>query len=655
MRTTAAGGPFVATIFPVDDNGDLAAEPVATTTVPMQVPLYLDAGEYKMRLAGQGRFSEAVRFSISPGEMHDLRYVDRRPPPNEIDIQDKWVATIGGSDDAEYLSTLDSSTLSIFGRGGQPLLEVRTRDIAGTDDAVDFGYQIDQEWTGNRNAIHPYFAKVSRLISDAVDLNGDGSDDFVISARNAPVIAAIGRNGKTLWKSRLQIPQRDDFPPISPLTRRRIPLGFPFVLQIIPIDDLNADGTADLVVNLVRINPDVGTEPYLVTISGKTGDEIATTTMPPIRASKPLTVWPTQGRLLFRSRKVDEQRQPHVLSHYDREHLRRNDYVWEHNVLWSTTSVESTLPVTPPLQLIELGDRKVAVTFTHDSINVWDLSTGQPVGESISLPFQMDSVPLAVHLGKGSPPAYFAWSSESVPAGNTVPRQAGLFVLGEPHPRWVTRREIRWDILANGQETSDLPLAADLDGDGVDELIVPQRDRQRANSDGQLDCLDITTGGSKWNRPVPIQGIELLPERAVVVRDVDGDDIRDLVVASLSGRRSGDEVWAQNSNAQEFAFFIDLISGADGTLLSWRRLPITLINSTNLTFDIDSIHYDPTSRASEVSASIVYGDGEDATLESMTVGIDLLSDAPPKIARDHTSQSERDADAARLLPTTFGS
>ncbi len=62
VRIAAAGGPFAASIYPVDSSG-ASQPPIMTTTVPMQEPIELEQGEYQIRLASSGRHSE-LRDSV---------------------------------------------------------------------------------------------------------------------------------------------------------------------------------------------------------------------------------------------------------------------------------------------------------------------------------------------------------------------------------------------------------------------------------------------------------------------------------------------------------------------------------------------------------------------------------------------------------------
>lgn len=637
LRASAAGGPFVASIFRVNDSGQCEPEPVATTTVPMQSPLQLKTGEYQMRLAGHDRFSETARLSIHRGQVQSVRYVDRRPPPTPIDIANKWTVSLRGSDGRPSLATLDASDLRVYASGGELVAEIPLAKIESESQA-DFRYLIDQPWSGRRGAIRPVYAAPARMMPHAIDLNDDGQDDFVLTARDAPVVVAVNRQGETIWSTRLEPDRTPSFPALPLTDRKGKPWQFPFIFQIVPLADVNADGTGDLLINLSRINLRHGSERFLVTVSGRDGEIIATAKLPPVIAHATPETWPTQGTLLVRSRASDEERNPRHMRQYERERLRRNDFAYEQNLLWSVTSQSAAVPVTAPVDVCELGGTKVAVTFTNDSISTWSLTSGEQVGKTIELPFELNSRPITVRLGNGQPPAFFAWSGN---ADGTSPlhRRVALFVLGEPEPRWSRLANIPWELLANGAEESDLPLSQDLNGDGVDELLLPTRTSSLWSDAGRLECIDAATGEPFWKQPIEVKASEIVPERAVVVRDVDGDGVRDVAVASLVGRESGDRYWAMNLQSRDYWIYIDIYSGADGSKLLWRRAEIPAFETTSSVFDIDSLRYHETPGQDFIFASVVYGSTKELSLNSLTVSLDLSSDAPLRIAHGITQRT----------------
>jgi outer membrane protein assembly factor BamB len=633
LMVTAAGGPFVASIHRVSEVGRADPEPVVTTTVPMQRPLDLDASEYIMQLAGDGKFSESVQFAVAAGEAQSLRYVDRRPAPIEIEIQEQWTDVLNASDGSQYLSTLNGQNWSVYGSGGRSIFDLPVEAISADEAAVDFSYRIDDPWMGNRNATRPNFARPQRVMTQPIDLDDDQKVDFVITARSAPVAAAFDQNGQRLWATRLDLPWHETIPPPPTVNRKGEPWNLPFIFEVLPLDDLDDDGTNDLVFSVSQINPQRGTVPFLVTVSGRSGTVLTVIPLPIVTASPTLSTWPAQGKLRYPSRKADEQRNPRHLTQFRGEFLRRNNSANENRILWSETSIASTFPVTPRIHLVEHNGLAVAVTVTGNSIDTWDLVGGQRVGQTQTLPFEIASRPIAVRLGPDKPPGLMIWSASPTQNSGMPSRRAALIVLGQPEPLWDRRLDVRWDLLSMGQEASDLPLASDLDGDGVDEIIVSTFDESVDWLDGgHVDCLDAGTGLSKWKRSLEVKSTELLIERGVAVDDLDGDNVRDVAIISTSGRSMGDTNWASNKQAAHFWVYLDIVSGADGSHLSWQRVPVRVVADVGHIFDIDSIGYQPKSKPHVVSASIVHGDVNDPLLDSMTIRFDLTDHTAPEIA-----------------------
>jgi hypothetical protein len=108
----------------------------------------------------------------------------------------------------------------------------------------------------------------------------------------------------------------------------------------------------------------------------------------------------------------------------------------------------------------------------------------------------------------------------------------------------------------------DWPLIADLDGDGSSEIVIPGESMARRGASlsgdspaptGEIVVVDGRTGNSRWRCRVVTMHQQL--DRFIVGPDINGDQVRDLFVATMSG------------NIRKL--YVDALSGKDGDLLWW--------------------------------------------------------------------------------------
>lgn len=115
---------------------------------------------------------------------------------------------------------------------------------------------------------------------------------------------------------------------------------------------------------------------------------------------------------------------------------------------------------------------------------------------------------------------------------------------GEPASFALATLEPEWQW--TGGELASLPIVADVDGDGIPEIVI---NITRAGTDddniGELALLDSTTGKQKWRlRHEPgKQRFGSHGRATLAVTDVDGDKLPDIIYA---GRPDGDALDARS-------------------------------------------------------------------------------------------------------------
>lgn len=648
VRTS--GGSVSGTIHQVNERG--VANPIAlkSVTIPMPDSIELPAGDYKINLAEHGKPSRSAQFHVYGGDATQSRYrgqADRKSIP--IDNASLWPIRADGNHD--WIATFDKGQFQVFGESGTKMASIDVASItpSGPPDGdswdQQFTYDPELEYQGNRAAVDSYFGRPERVMRSAVDLDGDHQHDFVITAQTEPALAAIGSDSSLLWARKLDLPAVE-----NPKKHRRQPS--PSVMQVVPIDDVDDDGNQDLLVNVSRSLFRSEVEPYIVTVSGRTGETIALAKLPVRKPdpNRPIMSWPSEG-ILFQSAD-HETRTYFPLSRSGSGTLHRGLGGLTKDIRYQSGFFGFNLPATPPLHLCRWGNRFVAVASTDRDLTAWDVATGKQVGDTTELPFSIACNPKPVSLGPNSPPAFWILSARSPQSLDaSFKRQtAALMVLGESEPRWKKMFAFDWGYHTSSVERSDLPLCSDLDGDGVDEVIFPEYAENWLGHSGSVNCFRGDTGKPLWDQAVEIDFLERTVERAAVLRDFDGDGVRDIAAVSLSGRSGGLAPWelanhrAVNSSVihsrQSFAVFVDLISGANGNRLGWTLSPINAPHDNIAVAEIDRLASDGDSI---VEASVVVGDRLENQLQSLTVRFDLDRKDPPQTLIGLTRVGFRDS------------
>ena len=131
--------------------------------------------------------------------------------------------------------------------------------------------------------------------------------------------------------------------------------------------------------------------------------------------------------------------------------------------------------------------------------------------------------------------------------------------------------------------TPDWPVAADLDGDGRPEIIVPNTGVMPPLSGYRgLRLLDGLTGKTRWARPMrPDTAATDGLDQIEVAPDLDGDGTRDLIaVSTFEGKSPATAAGAQPEEPERT--YVDAISGKDGHPLWWWHVELPVQKFTRI-------------------------------------------------------------------------
>ncbi|HET6880363.1 MAG TPA: protein kinase [Pirellulales bacterium] len=673
VQISSAGGPIEAAIRRTPVDGD-AADGVASVALPMRQPLDLEAGDYEIAFASRGRFGERARLQLDARDAATPRYIDRRPAPTAVDVEGMWVSEIHSADGSDelFLGTLSDRYLAVYAEGGRerfrcgvgvpPALEnaggtPAPQNAGGTpapqvkpgDDRaplplgkltttaelfkhVDFTYQIDAPFTGKRLARRPYLAQPQRLMPEAVDLNRDGKFDFVVAARLEPILAALDHRGNLLWASRVEASLPSDAPPPW-IGADQKEVQLPSVLQMLPAGDQTGDGICDvLVVSMaIRSPPAVAPQvvyPQISLLSGRDGNLVWTTAPPPITAVNG-SRWPLDGLLEYRSREIDEWRSVRPLSVQNSLgglHVTRNMLLADRRVRWIAQPL-GQLPVTPPIKLSDDGEHALVITAASEARKL-DLGSGrwrEPIALAPSGSVLATS-PRTIRRGAGREPGILVDYLDDKAYGMLVGERLALYDSEHPNPLWSKSLVADTNMAEPGFEQADFPFVADLDHDGMDEILVSAPDDRGAKL---VRCLDAEKGDDCWDAAVRVRCAEASPERVCLVGDLDADGVDDLAIASLYGEAIRDNAQSIRSQRASVSIYIDVVSGHSGRRLKLAHQEIGEVDQFTRVVEIDDLCL---SSPGVVEASLVWGDPRERLLDSLTVRFSLTRDELPLLA-----------------------
>lgn len=631
----SVNGPYVATIHPVESNGSTGPA-IKTVAVPMQTAIRLEAGDYEVSLSSHALPSKLTRLAVAVGESTTCRHIDRRKVNEGISFGENQIAIVRDLDGADLLAALNGERLSVYGRNEQKLADVDLAKIDTEADATEFGFLATDTYSGHRSALNPYYCKPRRLMARAMDANGDGQGDYVLTSRKSPRLAAIDHHGETIWSTRVALPEL-----LKPPKQRARAL-LPSVIDVVPIHDLDADNIDDLVVTLIRATDFSQVESFIATVSGKSGETISLTTLPIEKPdnNQPIRAWPREGLLIHRHGNRNA-REVGPVNQYARRFYRPSMKSDKTVTLNGPGFFGFNLPVPPPLHLTTYQGRSVAVRVTDRTIDAWDLMTGKQVGKTSELPFPLAARPVEIRTGDTETPTFLIWSERN--AANPTSQAMAVIGLGDDSVRWKKDVALHWNLYAFQLERCDFPLVADLDADGVDEILLSENGVDNWRDSGMLNCYAADTGERKWKRGQRIDSLERLVERGAVLRDFDNDGVRDVAIATIMGRRDymGMPEVASPAGTQRFHVFVDLFSGKSGQKLQTRQAPFDAPHESKFVLEIDRLCSDG---VSQLEVSVVSGEYEPDEYEATTLRFDLLENRPAEVIRGVSRVGSSDSD-----------
>ncbi|MBX3420943.1 MAG: serine/threonine protein kinase [Pirellulaceae bacterium] len=632
-KLTSSGGPYVISL--ANASGPPGSQrQIESVTLPMQQPQQIRTGSYDIQIAQPGRFSQPATMHLLPGQSMVMHYLDGYPGPPEIDIEGQLVTEVRCVENPNdcTLVTIDQQQLTAYGPAGKLLFQLSTTfspsvpddneesseaqvpRVASTEQlmqSIDFGFHRNDLWD-QYWAVQPNVAMPARVLSPSTDLDGSGHVDMVLSARWKPVIAAIDHQGNMLWHVRLPVEIPEEAQPIQHWR----PMELSAVSQMRLADDITGDGVAEIVVVTQR-EMDVakkGSQVFsqMSVVDGRTGQVIWTQSIAPI-VTELASRWPRAGLLP----------RPALMQQIAREMFMIQPYrPIRQTPKTGLQSIRSNLPamlaILPPIHFMDRqGQSNVAVWHPQTGLMFFDLASGNqadPVplqeidvqDESLISTHAKKSLstlhpPMAdlvreVRLGKDRSKGLLFVGRLDVDAPVTADFQDDdlvLYDVDQQSVMWHDRQPMLYSQSLYGTEQSDFPLVADLDHDGIDEIYFSRvHDSSQSVPYQSIQVRDAVAGKLLWNKPARLSSFEVVPQRACVVPDINGDAVDELAVVTLcdlDGLSNRQMVWAIKSmdKPQMLYLMIDVLCGRTG-----RRLKLLSHPVANIPHYLEQVSYE---------------------------------------------------------------
>jgi serine/threonine protein kinase len=526
----------------LDENESAVTPPV---TVPTQQPLELPNGNYHLRVAGRGRFSEVVRLHAPRGEhlTYQLGLNDQTLwPPIETDGFAVLQRGGGGNSvvfDQEGISLVNGGDGSR--RWKRTLAEGTRSTVAGAPNLLWPWYSA-YNWSGVDK-----FDTRPVVVDGRTDINRDGHQDLVIAARHQCWLLALsGSNGEVLWYadrgSKVE----------NTTTRRQIGVTHTVTSAVCGtpqlIDDVDHDGVQDLLATFVDGSKggDQGIQRWVETVSGASGKTIWRYDIAPkYFDGGPATPYAYR---LFTDRSEGIREGGGGLIPVEEAAYRVAPRWLER--------VGSFVEIPDAAQMTKIdGVRRVV--FTAGSRLILLADNDPHAVKEIDLSFRPARTPRWMDVN-GDDSAEMIAVEEVPNPGRQVPdARVVVWSLRENALLWDKKldaslvRRSTWS-----SHDPQWPLLTDLDGDQRCEIVMPDgssRSKAGALPSGKITVCDAATGEVRWQKR--IMCVDRQVDHFTVGPDIDGDGRRDVFVATLWGER--------------YEAFFEALSGHDGTTL-WR-------------------------------------------------------------------------------------
>lgn len=518
-------------------------------TVPTQLPLRVPTGQYQLRVAHPGHLSTTCDFHLPREHVIHLNVDDEPPQLWSIDVRGEFFAI--PSDDGTDIVAIAGDGVRCY-RGKTGRLDWQFDPAAHLDELREAAPGLlwpDKQFAIDRRGT---FRRGTWRVAQSTDLSGDAIADVVIaSGRQAWLLALDGLDGKLLW---LAARGSDVVSPSTELLARQYrSLLISAVIDGPHLtDDVDADGIPDLLVTCAdtqhRSDEDdsVGeTLRWVEAVSGVSGETIWRADLPDDwfalaageTAPAALSWFLEAGTWSSGGGGGGGYRFTRRRGHYEKRAQRRF--------------------IPSPVELFPDTPKSTAMLFCGQSLLTIDTSNGEQLRRdnfdaSPELPVRYANL-----AGDASVEVIAVSPIVAAKRGSPDAIHVAAWSLTEQRPLWSKEFPAAFpSTKSSHSRRPDYPLAEDLDGDGLCELILPTETPEISRTGtpwGELSVLEGATGEQRWTRRVPTADQQV--DHFLAGPDINGDGHREVFAATIWGH--------------EMEVYVDCLSGKDGSTL-WR-------------------------------------------------------------------------------------
>ncbi len=549
VTLTTEGPPLVAELL--DGEGQLVNGPF---TVPVQSPVAVPSGSYRLQLSGEGFLSETFLLEIERGSHQKIDVgLDHRQLWKPIRVSGAFeVVALESREDIILLEKQGITRL--HGETSETVwqLNLDPQHQPLLAETPGFTWYSSETYTPSGRG---KFSRAPILIQPPPDLDGDGTGDLVWAFQHQAALLAIsGKEGTILWTNAAYAGLAEELGLPVRLPRHAedaisAALGPP------DLADLDGDRTPDLLVTFACTG-DAGGEPrrWIEAISGKTGK----------------TLWRTilENHLFAIDQKTAV---PYSCRWFHGggsgiTNTFTGKEIGSVQIRGWSRRISAWLPAPYPARLISGGRTQTVLCSAGSHLIILKPESGATAGAPHDLGFLPVRPPQIADFDSDGREEVLLLrqlpESEENPSGKV---ELVLLSPGSGETIWWKSLAAYWDALEWYEKPLEWPLLADLDGNGTLEVIVPAlpdtKEKQAGNSPALL-IINGETGADRLRASIPPgkSGSAHLgqPDRFTVGPDLDGDGSREIFLAILEA-----------AGSQKTILAVEAISGKDGRRL-WR-------------------------------------------------------------------------------------
>jgi predicted Ser/Thr protein kinase len=522
-------------------------------TLPMQESVSLAAGKYQVRTSGEGALSQT--FDVDVHRASALAY--------SVDLHD------------EQLLSMDIPRAFAFADLGK-----RRKSIVliGNDGIAPFGWTPPRAnkdapelktwagfhwpWSSGSEPLSGFglFDLRPWIAPRGFDLNGDGERDLICAGRHQAWLMAIsGKDGAILWFAGrgqdLKISPQPNRPYFQRYAVSSTTLGEPIIDR-----DCDGDGVSDVIATFGDVGADmnrmsggqVAATCWVEAVSGRSGQTIWKYDLPPEWFELPLGgEVPNQCRW-FVGQETGTTQQGRATMSTGRHVFRRAARV-------ERTGTHVYRP--DAARLVTMGDQSLLAVVGGTHVALLDPQTGREAQRPLDFQARPGRQSQWADVdGDGAADLVVIGERPGNTANDFPKAQIAVWSVARRDKLWAEKLNADWPLTqAWSIEPPQWPLVADLNGDGKNEIAVPNGSSDAkgyfgsgaGNPWGELAVREGSTGQTLWKRRLVTMDLQI--DQMTAGPDIDGDGWREIYVATLSGAG--------------FRLYVDCFSGQSGRTL----------------------------------------------------------------------------------------